>query len=58
MIDDYLQNHRKPYVSPLLTRFGNVAELTQSGSGPSESAGGSMSGMTCEGNSMPNPQCN
>ncbi|MEA3300171.1 MAG: hypothetical protein U9R22_08105 [Pseudomonadota bacterium] len=48
---------RRPYSTPKLTRFGLVAELTQSGSGPSESQQDSMSDMTCEPIFKPNPNC-
>ena len=48
---------RRRYSTPTLSRFGLVAELTQSGSGPSESNEGSASGMTCEAAFKPNPNC-
>gem|GEM_PF-6761395 len=48
---------RRPYSTPKLTRFGQVAELTQSGSGSSESDAGSMSGMTCLPQFMAHTNC-
>ena len=39
---------KKVWKSPRLIEYGKVSALTQAGSGgPSESEGGSQSGMTC-----------
>jgi hypothetical protein len=45
------------YDSPRLVVFGALADLTASGSGPSESNAGSSSGMTCAPTNMSNPNC-
>lgn len=45
------------YGTPQLVVYGALTELTASGSGPSESAGGSGSGMTCLPANMSNPNC-